>query len=90
MHEQKRVSHKDLACLNGWPEGTKGFLEEEWVLETLNALCKSFGYGRVPQLAKHLEEIWRDPAAVARHEELRRRHLKMLAECTRIEGGAHE
>ena len=83
-HDLNGISNETLSCLNGWPEGTIAHRDEELLIATLNRLCKDFGYGRVPQLAKAIEEIWRDPQAVERHEERRQKHLQMMAEANAL------
>lgn len=50
-----------LECLNSWPEGTEAHFSEQHLINTLNRMCQEHGYGRVPQIAAALEEIWRNP-----------------------------
>lgn len=47
-----------------YPVGTSGHYEMIHLLTRLNELCKRHGYGAVPQYAKWIEEVWRDPAKV--------------------------
>jgi len=55
------LSDDQLKCLNSWPEGTAGYVEDEQLITLMNLLCKRHGYGRVGQLAQAIEQIWRDP-----------------------------
>jgi hypothetical protein len=55
---------ENVECLIRWPKGSQGWYAEYSILKTLLAMCESQGYGRIPQLAKQIEEIWRDPKKV--------------------------
>ena len=59
------VADATLECLVGFPTGTIGASEDVELLRILNALCKQHGYGRVPQMAQWISDIWRDPGTVA-------------------------
>lgn len=75
-HDIHGVDNETLDCLNGWPEGTRGHAQEQKVIAALNELCKAFGYGRIPQLAAQIEDVWRNPERV----EAYRRCSEELAE----------
>lgn len=55
------LNDDQLKCLNSWPQGTTGHIEDEQLITLMNLLCKRHGYGRVSQLAQAVEEIWRNP-----------------------------
>lgn len=41
------------------PDGSMLGSTEMGALQRLNQLCKEFGYGRIPQLAQYVSELWR-------------------------------
>lgn len=77
----KTPSLDDLRCLIGWPDGTVGYAEERALLSVLLSLCEQYGYGRVPQMAAWIEEIWRDPSKMAEFERRKQEHLAFMAKC---------
>jgi len=71
---------KDLECLICWPPGSRGEEEERLLIGVLLALCEEHGFGRVPQLAAQIEDIWRNPSKVKSFESAKHEHLKMIKE----------
>lgn len=71
----------DLACLNTWPIGSRGHQKEQQVIEVLLALCKDHGFGRIPQLAAQIEQVWRNPESIAAFEKSRKKHLAFMEQC---------
>jgi hypothetical protein len=69
---------EQVECLILWPEGTKGYEWEKNALKTLIDLCSDHGYGRVPQLAKSIKEIWSDNSKIEDFEVLRKEHLDLI------------
>ena len=67
-------------ALNGWSDGTVGNDNERQAIQTLNELCKKHGYGRIPQLAKEIENIWRDPSRVEEYRKARMVREMMIEE----------
>ena len=55
------ITDEQLACLNSWPEGTVGHIQEQQLISVVHQLCKQHGYGRMAQLVQGIEEIWRNP-----------------------------
>lgn len=80
-HDPLGVPSDTLRCLIRWPEGSVGWQREEALIKALNDLCKLFGYGRVPQVAEQIEQIWRDPDKVAKFLEEQRQHNEFVASC---------
>lgn len=75
------VQDSELECLNSFPKGARGYLEEKKLIELLNALCGHYGYGRVPQIAEQIKNIWYNPDMVVEYETQRQKQLEYLAEC---------
>lgn len=73
-------SIEELKCLIQWPEGTVGYAEEMSLISNLLRLCDQYGYGRVPQLAAQIEDIWRNPDKVAEYQALKEREAKWMEE----------
>jgi len=65
-------------CLNAWPEGTVGYGRDQKLIKQLNDLCKEHGYGRIPQLAAAIEDIWRTPEKSNDHKKSRDTRMKLL------------
>lgn len=78
------VNDEKLACLNHWPENTVGYEQEEYLIFQLNNLCKEHGYGRVSQLCKFIEEIWRDESKIEFFRAMKEERLKMLEETRKL------
>ncbi len=74
----------DLDCLVTWPRGTVGEHNDRFLIEQLLSLCQLHGFGRVPQLAAQIEEIWRDPARCEVYERSKVRHLQMMDEARKL------
>lgn len=70
---------EDVECLISWPDNTVGYDNEKILLQILIKLCEEQGYGRVPQLANKIEEIWRDPSKQKEYEQERKEHLARLS-----------
>lgn len=80
------VADETLTCLTCWPDGTVGEQRELQAIRIINHLCKELGYGRVPQIAAQIEDLWRNPEKHAGYVQQRQNHLD-LVESTRR---AHE
>lgn len=90
-HFPQHVPLDDLKCLVVWPEGTVGHIQELTIIELLNELCKQHGYGRVPQLAAAIEDIWRHPEKIADYTAQTQAHLTELAEAqARLASGEYD
>ncbi len=72
------VNENDLECLNSWPENTEGYKAEDALIALLNMCCKEHGYGRVPQIANAIEDIWRNPENIVKYQKIRQDRLQML------------
>lgn len=77
----KTPTDAELSCLNSWPGGTNGYIQETELIHDLNELCKKHGYGRVPQVAQAINEIWNNPDEISKWLDYREKRLKLLAEC---------
>lgn len=75
-----QVTVTDARCLIGWPDGTPGAGAEEAILGVLIDLCNRYGYGRVPQLARGIEDLWRNPASREGYERARAEQTARLNE----------
>lgn len=56
-----------IKTLNTWVEGTIGYNKETLMIRILNALCREYGYGAVPEMAARIEDIWRYPEKVEQY-----------------------
>lgn len=74
------VDDEKLACLNGWLDKTVGYAEEEHLINTLNALCKQYGYGRVPQICQQIRDIWYDESKIEIYQKMRKERVEQLEE----------
>jgi len=73
------VPDEMLTCLILWPDGTLGYAQEKQVVRLLNQLCKEYGYGRVPQLAAAIEDIWRRGSeGIGHHEAVKKEHFERM------------
>lgn len=79
----KIPSLRDLDCLITWPRGSVGEAQDMALLSRLLSLCEQHGFGRVPQLAAEIGEIWRDPAKREAFEQRKQKHLAFMDECRR-------
>jgi len=68
----------ELSCLNSWPNGMGAHDIEEELISALLHLCRVYGFGRVPQLAQQIEDIWRHPEQVAHYENERAERIQLL------------
>ncbi len=68
----------DLDVLVMWPPGTVGEAEERELVATLLQLCVKHGYGRVPQVASQIRDLWDHPERRTFYEREKHRHLKLL------------
>lgn len=80
-HAIEGVPESKLEHLILWPPGTIGEVQERQLVIILNNLCKKHGYGRVPQLAQAIEDLWRNPERSDYYEVLKEDHLKFMKEC---------
>lgn len=78
-----QVTLAEARCLIAWPDGTPGAAAEEAILGVLLDFCNRYGYGRVPQMARGLEGLWRDPASRERYERERADRVARLNEYRR-------
>lgn len=67
----------ELECLICWPKNTVGEREERALTKALLELCRQHGFGRVPQLAAQIEDIWRNPDKVMQYEKDKQDHIKL-------------
>jgi len=65
--KEEIVTDEQLKSLIRWPEGTVGYNDELHTLRQMKQLCEEHGYGRVPQLAKQIEDLWRHPENVEKY-----------------------
>lgn len=79
-----------LDCLVLWPAGSKGEFDERRAVETLLALCEEHGFGRIPQLAEAINDIWHNgEPAIKRSERKKRDHLEFMEQCRKGLEDAH-
>jgi len=77
MHKTPKV--EDLDCINVWPKETVGYYREKNVLIDLLLLCKEHGFGRIPQLAQEIEDIWRHgEEAKKKYMAQKKKHFKLM------------
>ncbi len=81
------LQNADLNCLIMWPVGTVGYREEQRLVRALNELCQEFGYGRVPQLAAQIEDLWRNPERSDHYGAVREDQLQFMDHCRKKLGG---
>lgn len=81
------VPYEEVACLNGWPDGTAGHQMDEHLIQQMLLLCDQYGYGRIGQLAAAIEEIWRDPTARKKWEAMRTERMALLREAREASQG---
>ena len=74
----------ELECLVMWPLGTVGEQNERRLVQELLQLCEEFGFGRVPQVAKQIEALWRDPENKVKFQQLKDDHVKRMEEYKRV------
>ena len=55
--------------------------EESQVVDILLSLCEKHGFGRIPQIASQIEDIWRNPEKLKEYQEWRKNHLEFMAQC---------
>ena len=82
MNKHRRIDKtpemEELECLIMWPDGTVGYHDERAAIRKYLSLCKQIGFGRMAQLAESVEDIWRNPEAVSRYQEMKDEHFKMM------------
>ena len=71
---------EQLKSLIMWPEGTVGYQNELGMLVKMRALCEEHGYGRVPQIANAIEDIWRNPENVEKYLKEQKAHNDLMAD----------
>jgi hypothetical protein len=67
-----------LELLNGWPEGTRGFVEEQMLLRQLRSLAGTHGFARLARMALGLKDL--AEGSPGRVEELRRMRRDRVAQ----------
>lgn len=72
------VPDEHLQFLNMWPEDMPLYNVEQCNLRLLNSLCRTYGYGRIPQLAAMLEDLWRHPGDLEDFKKARQNQLDVL------------
>ena len=77
----KSPTLKELECLIRWPDLTVGAQEERTLVHQLLILCRKYGFGRIPQLASSIEQIWRDPEKIKEFQNQKEKHLQFMSEC---------
>lgn len=73
---------KQLECLISWPAGSVGEQQEMVAIAVLLSLCRKHGFGRVPQLACAIEDIWRNPDRIKHYAEVKSQHLDFMEKAT--------
>ena len=73
-----KLSLEDAECLVGWPVGSVGHQNELVAISKLLQLCDSCGYGRIPQLARQIESLWRDPSKIQEIRQERDTEMEMM------------
>lgn len=53
-----KPTDEDLALLSWWPSHTVGFHKDLELTKAIRALCDKHGYGRIPQLAEQIKQLW--------------------------------
>ena len=71
---------EQLKSLIMWPEGTVGYQNELDMLVKMHALCEKHGYGRVPQIANAIEDIWRNPENVEKYLKEQKAYNDLMAD----------
>lgn len=77
-------TRQDLECLIAWPPDTVGEISERVLIDKLLELCHIYGFGRVPQVAEQIEDLWRNPEKRTVYEKSKRTHLNMLEKARSI------
>lgn len=74
-----RPTIEDLECLIMWPKGTAGYWEERANIQELLKLCEDHGFGRIPQMAQQIEEIWRgEEKAIKKMKKMKKEHFDSM------------
>jgi len=73
---------EDLQVLNMWPPGTVGETEDSEMIKTLLDLCQKHGFGRVPQVAAEIEDLWRHPEKRQDYAKRKKSVIKNLLDVT--------
>lgn len=74
------VTDEQLKSLIMWREGTVGYYNELNLLKQMRAQCEEHGYGRVPQLAKAIEDLWRNPENIDKYLKEQKAHNDLMEE----------
>lgn len=74
----RKLEVSDARCLIMWPEGTRGYDQEEAAIMYLIMIANTIGYGRLPQLAEQIRELWYDPAKRTEFEQARQEYLRIM------------
>lgn len=75
---------EQLICLNGWPEGTLGHVQEQIVIGLLNHFCQEHGYGRIKQIVDGIHDLWRSPEMRDEFELRRSKRMALLKDCSNL------
>lgn len=78
------VPDYELDVLVWWPPGSKGEADYRKIVSTLNQLCKEHGYGAVPQLAKWIGELWREPELLMKFQQQKERPSRIYGKLPRF------
>lgn len=62
-----------------FPPGSLGEEHDRRMLRELLGLCEMHGFGRVPQAAAAIEDIWRNPERLEHYKKLKEDHFRLLA-----------
>lgn len=76
----KDVTMDDARCLILWPEGTRGYDQDQAAIMYLLMVANTIGYGRLSQLAEQIRELWLHPERQAEFGAWRQEFLKMQSE----------
>ena len=75
----KISTDKDLIeAIVSWPKGSNGYVLESQIVILLNKLCKEHGYGRIPQMASIIQDIWNNPEELSKYKKQMRDHLALM------------
>jgi len=75
-----RPTDEALKSLIMWPEGTVGYHNELNLLKQMRDMCDKHGYGRVPQLANAVEDLWRNPENIEKYQKEQKAHNDQMEE----------
>lgn len=73
------ITPEEARCLILWPDGTRGYDQDQAAIIYLLMVANTIGYGRLSQLAAQIEELWRHPEKKAEFEAWRQEFLELQA-----------